>query len=71
MGDDHVGFGSDFDGVGDTLPTGLKDVSYYPSLIKILLERGYTEESIKKICSGNVIRVWKQVEEFARTGLAN
>ena len=71
VGDDHVGFGSDFDGVGDTLPTGLKDVSYYPSLIKVLLERGYTEESIKKICSGNVIRVWKQVEEFARTGLAN
>ncbi|MFP3490640.1 membrane dipeptidase, partial [Staphylococcus sp. SIMBA_130] len=33
VGIDHIGFGSDFDGVGDTLPTGLKDVSMYPNLI--------------------------------------
>lgn len=40
-GVNHVGLGSDFDGVGDTLPTGLKDVSYFPNLIRVLLDRGY------------------------------
>ena len=58
---DHVGFGSDFDGVGDSLPTGLKDVADYPNLIYTLLERGYTEESIEKMCSGNLLRVWDAV----------
>ena len=37
-GIDHVGLGSDFDGVGDSLPTGLKDVSQYPNLLRVLLE---------------------------------
>ena len=64
-GIDHVGLGSDFDGVGDSLPTGLKDVSYYPNLIRALLEAGYTEEDIQKICSGNVMRVWEEVEDVA------
>jgi membrane dipeptidase len=64
-GIDHVGLGSDFDGVGDSLPTGLKDVSQYPNLIYVLLKRGYTESDIEKICSGNVIRVWKKVAEVA------
>jgi membrane dipeptidase len=64
-GVDHVGFGSDFDGVGDTLPEGLEDVSMYPNLIRVLLERGYTEAEIEKICSGNVLRVWQAVEDFA------
>ena len=63
VGIDHVGLGSDFDGVGDSLPTGLKDVSGYPNLIQELLDRGYTEEQIEKICSGNVLRVWSQVEQ--------
>lgn len=57
----HVGLGSDFDGVGDTLPVGLKDVSQYPELLYVLLKRGYSEEDIEKICSGNVFRVWTQV----------
>ena len=65
VGVDHVGFGSDFDGVGDTLPTGLKDVSDYPNLIHELLKRGYTEEDIEKICYQNVFRVWSQVEDIA------
>lgn len=65
VGIDHVGFGSDFDGVGDTLPTGLKDASMYPALIRALLERGYSDEDIEKICSGNVFRVWRAVEEYA------
>ncbi len=57
-GIDHVGLGSDFDGVGDSLPTGLKDVSQYPNLIAVLLKRGYSEEAIAKICYKNVFRVW-------------
>ena len=43
VGIDHIGLGSDFDGVGRTLPNGLEDVSRYPSLLRVLLERGYTE----------------------------
>jgi len=62
----HVGIGSDFDGVGDTLPNGLKDVSEYPNLIRVLLERGYSERNIEAICSGNVLRVWQAVEDLAR-----
>ncbi len=64
-GVDHVAFGSDFDGVGDSLPTGLKDVSQYPNLIYELLRRGYSEEGIEKICYKNVWRVWKEVERVA------
>lgn len=65
VGVDHVGFGSDFDGVGDTLPTGLKDASEYPNLIAELLLRGYTEEDIAKICYKNVFRVWKEVQNVS------
>ncbi|MBC6994764.1 dipeptidase [Neolewinella lacunae] len=64
-GIDHVGLGSDFDGVGDSLPTGLKDVSDYPNLIYTLLKRGYSDDDIQKICSGNVLRVWRAVEAAA------
>lgn len=64
-GIDHVGFGSDFDGVGDSLPTGLKDVSMYPNLIYELLKRDYTEEDIEKICYRNVWRVWNTVNQVA------
>jgi membrane dipeptidase len=65
-GIDHVGLGSDFDGVGDALPTGLKDVSFYPNLIYHLLKKGYSAKDIEKICSGNVFRVWNAVEKQAR-----
>jgi len=64
-GIDHVAFGSDFDGVGDTLPDGLKDASQYPSIIEELLKRGYSEEDIEKICYLNVFRVWNQAAEVA------
>ncbi len=64
-GIDSVGIGSDYDGVGDSLPTGLKDVSTYPNLIQGFLDRGYSEQDIAKILSGNLIRVWKSVEEYA------
>ncbi len=59
-GIDHVGIGSDFDGVG-TLPEGLKDVSGYPNLIAELMRRGYSVEDITKICSRNIFRVWNEV----------
>ena len=65
VGIDHIGIGSDYDGVGDTLPIGLKDVSTYPALIQGLLERGYSRKDIQKILGGNLIRVWKEVEEYA------
>lgn len=62
---DHVGIGSDYDGVGDSLPIGLKDVSSYPNLVEGLLRRGYSEEDIKKILGGNLLRVWREVESVA------
>jgi membrane dipeptidase len=65
VGIDYVGIGSDYDGVGDSLPNNLKDVASYPNLIEGLLKRGYTEEDIAKILSGNVLRVWKAVEAYA------
>ena len=64
-GIDHVGIGSDFDGVGNSLPTGLKDVGDYPNLIAELLSRGYKEADIEKICSGNIFRVWEKVLAYA------
>jgi len=65
VGIDHVGLGSDFDGLGNTLPKGLKDASMYPNLFRVLLERGYTEADITKIASGNIFRVWQAVDDFA------
>ena len=64
VGVDHVGFGSDFDGV-TSLPEGLKDVSHFPNLIAALLEGGYSEEQIEKICSGNLLRVWNETRRVA------
>ncbi|GJM28604.1 MAG: dipeptidase [Cyclobacteriaceae bacterium] len=64
-GVEHVGLGSDFDGVGNTLPEGLKDVSQYPNLIEELLSRGYSEQDIAKICYQNVFRVWNKTAEVA------
>lgn len=63
-GTDHVGIGSDFEGVGN-LPDGLKDVSEFPNLLEELLKRGYTDEMIGKLCSGNILRVWAAVERVA------
>jgi membrane dipeptidase len=64
-GVDHVGIGSDFDGVGDSLPVGLKDVADYPNLVAEFLRRGYSEEDIAKILGGNLLRVWREVEMHA------
>lgn len=62
---DHVGIGSDYDGVGDSLPIGLKDVSSYPNLIAGMLERGYSDGQIEKILGGNLLRVWRANEAYA------
>ena len=62
-GIDHVGLGTDYDGVADTLPVNLKDVSTFPVLIDGLLARGYDEAAIEKILGGNALRVWEEVEK--------
>ncbi len=62
---DHVGIGSDYDGVGDSLPIGLKDVASYPTLVQGLLDRGYSEEDIRKILGENLLRVWQAVQDYA------
>lgn len=65
VGIDYVGFGSDFDGVGDSLPEGLKDASMYPNVIYELLKMGYTREDIARICYQNTFRVWNEVIKTA------
>lgn len=65
-GIDHVGIGSDYDGVGDSLPEGLKDVSTYPNLVQGLLDRNYSPSDIKKILNENFLRVWREVEDYAK-----
>jgi membrane dipeptidase len=59
-GIDHLGIGSDFDGVPG-LPQGLEDVSKMPVLTAALLRRGYTEADIRKIMGGNFLRVMREV----------
>lgn len=66
VGIDYVGIGSDYDGVGDSLPINLKDVSDFPNLVEGLLARGYSENDIKKILNENVLRVWREVEAVAK-----
>ncbi|RMF43265.1 MAG: membrane dipeptidase [Planctomycetota bacterium] len=65
-GIDHVGLGSDFDGIG-MVPKQLEDVSKYPVLTQVLLDRGYSEEDIHKILSGNILRVLERAEQVSRT----
>lgn len=59
IGDDHVGIGADYDGVG-SLPVGMDDVTAYPKITAELLKRGYSKKSIRKILGGNVLRVMKK-----------
>jgi membrane dipeptidase len=65
-GIDHVGLGSDFDGVGDSLPIGLQDVSQYPNLIFELLKLGYSKNDVEKICGLNLLRTWSKVANLAQ-----
>jgi membrane dipeptidase len=66
-GVDHVGLGSDFDGVGDLLPEGMEDVSKIPNLVRGLMERGYSDEDIEKVLGRNTLRVMREVEAVARS----
>ena len=59
-GVDHVGIGSDFDGVGGLLPEGMDDVTRLPLIAHGLLERGYSEADVKKVLGGNMLRVMEQ-----------
>lgn len=63
-GIDHVGIGSDYDGVS-SLPTQLEDVSTYPVITQVLVDRGYSEEEIHKIMSGNIMRALREAEAVA------
>lgn len=65
IGFEHVGIGSDFDGTFDT-PRGLEDVSKFPDLVRELLNRGLTDDQLEGIVGGNVLRVWKKVEDISR-----
>jgi len=64
-GIDHVGLGSDFDGVS-SLPLGLEDVSCYPAITELMLQRGYNEEQIHKLLGGNALRVLERCEVVAK-----
>ncbi|MEX0677652.1 MAG: dipeptidase [Pirellulales bacterium] len=63
-GVDHVGLGSDFDGI-ERVPQQLEDVSKYPNITQGLLDRGYSEEDIRKILGGNLLRALRQAEKVA------
>ena len=65
MGIEHVGIGSDFDGVGGNLPEGLRSVADYPNLVAGLQARGYSEADIRKILGTNLLRAWRAVEAGA------
>jgi membrane dipeptidase len=64
IGFDHVGFGSDFDGI-DKVPVGLEDVSKYPDLVAELLRQGVSDEDAAKVVGGNLLRVWREVDAVA------
>jgi membrane dipeptidase len=65
-GIDHVGLGSDFDGVSGATPQGMDSAADLPRITQALLDRGYSAEDIKKILGGNVLRVFRQVEAVSR-----
>lgn len=65
VGVQHVGLGSEFDGVGDSLPEGLRSVADYPNLFAELLRRGVSDDDLEKIATGNVLRVRSAVEPYA------
>jgi membrane dipeptidase len=65
-GIDHVGIGSDFDGVEGMLPGGMEDVSKLPAVTYELLKRGYSENDVKKVLGENLLRVMAEVEAVAK-----
>jgi membrane dipeptidase len=65
-GVDHVGLGSDFDGVSGQTPEGMDSAADLPKITQGLLDRGYSAEDIHKILGGNVLRVFAEVERVSR-----
>ena len=65
-GVDHVGLGSDFDGVGGQLPEGLDSAADLPKITAALMERGYSAEDCRKILGGNLLRVFREVEQVSK-----
>ncbi len=65
-GIDHVGLGSDFDGVAGATPAGIDSAADLPKITQALLDRGYSADDIKKILGGNILRVFRQVEAVSR-----
>ena len=65
-GIDHVGLGSDFDGVSGATPQGMNSAADLPKITQALLDRGYSADDIKKILGGNILRVFRQVETVSR-----
>jgi membrane dipeptidase len=64
-GVDHVGIGSDYDGVDNSLPDGLESVADYPALLAEMLRRGWSDADVAKLAGGNVLRVMEQAEKVA------
>ena len=65
-GVDHVGVGSDFDGVSGQTPEGIDSAADLPKITAALMERGYSAEDCRKILGGNLLRVFREVEQVAR-----
>ena len=65
-GVDHVGLGSDFDGVSGATPEGIDSAADLPKITQALLDRGYSAENIHKILGGNLLRVFREVERVSR-----
>ena len=64
-GVNHVGLGSDYDGIG-MLPKQLEDVTSYPLITQGLIDRGYSDDDIRKVLGLNLMRVWKKAEDVAK-----
>jgi membrane dipeptidase len=65
-GVDHVGLGSDFDGVGGQTPEGMDSAADLPKITEALMARGYSAEDCRKILGGNLLRVFREVEQVAK-----
>jgi membrane dipeptidase len=65
-GVDHVGLGSDFDGISGQLPQGIDSAADLPKITAALMERGYSAVDCRKILGGNLLRVFREVEQVAK-----
>jgi len=65
-GVDHVGLGSDFDGIDGQLPEGIDSAADLPKITAALMARGYSPEDCRKILGGNLLRVFREVEQTAK-----